>query len=210
MKKLIAVAVLFVFAFVLSSCGGGAALKNAPKIAILETMPAGVSTPKWAQNTQDFWEEKGNYFYKGMSEGMANVQASRRAAQAAAFTALAEQVKVTVRNEFSNALESGSYNSTAGGYLKDVFFSVVDNLTISGAVVAESYSQRVSESSETENKLYWRSFVLSKISAEDYKKLVQSAFDKTSKQASANESAKELAKKVEDRFFEVQNAKEQQ
>jgi hypothetical protein len=172
-------------------------------------MPAGVSTPKWAENTQDFWEEKGNYFYKGLSEGMTNVQASRRAAQAAAFTALAEQVKVTVRNEFSNALESGAYDQTSGGYLKDVFFSVVDNLTISGAVVAESYSQRISEASETDNRVYWRSFVLSRISADDYKKLVQQAFDKTSNQVGANKSAKELAKEVENRFFEIETKKAQ-
>ncbi|MDR3049528.1 MAG: hypothetical protein LBV16_06830 [Elusimicrobiota bacterium] len=209
MKKLLGLTVVFVFAVILSSCGGGAALKNAPKVTILETMPSNTSTPKWANKTEDFWEEKGAYFYRGISEGMTNVQASRRAAQAAAFTALAEQVKVTVRNEFSNALESTSYNPNSGGYLKDVFFSVVDNLTISGAVVAESYSQRISEASETENKLYWRSFVLSRISAEDYKKLVQAAFDKTEKQVDANKSAKELAKEVENRFFEVQNAKQQ-
>ncbi|MDR0822837.1 MAG: hypothetical protein LBN20_03540 [Endomicrobium sp.] len=207
MKKVFGLAVVFVFAAILSACGGGAALKNAPKVTILETMPANASTPKWVEKTEDFWEEKGAYFYRGISEGMTNVQASRRAAQASAFTALAEQVKVTVRNEFSNALESSSYNPNSGGYLKDVFFSVVDNLTISGAVVAESFSQRVSESSETENKLYWRSFVLARINAEDYKKLVQSAFDKTEKQVGANASAKELAKEVENRFFEVQNAK---
>ncbi|MDR0485953.1 MAG: hypothetical protein LBH29_04430, partial [Elusimicrobiota bacterium] len=164
MKKLVYIAGVLLFAIVLSSCGGGTNLKDAPKITVIEKVP-NISTPKWVERSQDFWEEKGSYFYRGMSEGMTNVQASRRAAEAAATTALAQQVKATVRNEFTNALESESYNSTTGGYLKDIFFSVVDNLTISGAAVSESFSEHISMASDTENKVYWRSYVLVRINS---------------------------------------------
>jgi hypothetical protein len=71
----------------------------------------------------------------------------------------------------------------------------------------ESYSERISEAGETENRIYWRSYVLARIKVEDYQKLVTAAFNNTKKQVDANASAKELAKEVENRFFEIQDSK---
>ena len=209
MKKALSLSAVFA-ALVLSLAGcGGKAL--GPNVKVIETIPANVSSPKWVESTKEFWEEKGAYFYRGLTEGMTNIQASKRSAQATAVTQMAEQIKATIRNEFSYALEAGAYDPTSGGYVKDVFMSVVDNLAVSGAVAIESYSQKVAEITDgNDGKVYWRSYVLLKIKEEDYKKLVKAAFDKTGAQLGANKSAKELTKETEKRFFEkeAQNAKD--
>ncbi|MDR2709391.1 MAG: hypothetical protein LBC07_05405 [Elusimicrobiota bacterium] len=209
-SKIFGLSAFLVLSFALFSCGGGSqviANSNASPITIvvLESVP-NIATPDWVNNTDDFWEANGNYLYRGMAEGMTNMEASRRSAQASAVTQIAEQVKATVRVEFSRALESEAYDEATGIYLKDVFFSVVDNLTLSGVAVKGSYSQRISETNRDTGttKVYYRSYVLAQLSQQDFKKLVATAFDKTSTQMTANKSAKELAKEVEDRFFAAQ------
>jgi hypothetical protein len=211
MKKRIVFAAAAFFTLFLFSCGGSKALVNSKEshivLVILETIPA-TNAPEWVNNTAEFWEENGNYYYRGFSEGMTNVEATRRAAQASANTQIAEQVKSVVRVEFSRALEGAAYDANVGAYLKDIFFSVVDNLNVSGATLRESYTQRLSErNTETGNsRIYCRSYALVQISAADYKRLVAGAFSKTQDQVKANESAKELSQKVEERFFNSQNA----
>jgi hypothetical protein len=209
MKKLFCLIAVLALTVVVSSCGGSKTIvadKASPIVlVVLETIP-NTSTPDWVNNAADFWEENGNYFYRGISEGMTSIAAARRSAQAAAFTQIAEQVKAVIRVEFSRAMEATAYNDASGEYLKDVFFSVVDNLTISGAIVKESFAQRISETNkETKtSKIYYRAYSLAQISSQDYKKLVAGAFDKTGAQVQANQSAKELSEAVEKRFFEGQ------
>ncbi|MDR2772498.1 MAG: hypothetical protein LBB93_03420 [Elusimicrobiota bacterium] len=209
MKKSILFIVFAVSISVLAtSCGGPKVLgskDNAVVLTVVETIP-NVSAPKWVESTSEFWEDGGNYYYRGLSEGMTNIEAARRAAQASAVTQIAEQIKSVVRVEFSRALQGGAYDDTTGAYLKDVFFSVVDNLSVSGAVVKETYSQRLNESNKTNgtSRTYYRSYSLAQISAADYKNLVANAFDQTKNQVKANDSAKELSDAVEQRFFQTQ------
>lgn len=196
---------LFVFGlFLLGACTTKNVVSG-PKmnIKVVENIP-NVAAPSWVNDTKDFWEAKGNYYYKGTAEGFTNLEAAKRAASASARTSLAEQVKSVVRSEFTRALESGSYDDTTGGYLKDVFLSVVDNLELSGIVIRESYSQRLLETNGFQEKMYYRSHVLASVSVQDYNKLVKNAFDKTNAQISANKSAKELAKEAEARFWAEQ------
>ena len=114
-----------------------------------------------------------------------------------------------MRNEFSRALEAGQYEETTGGYLKDVFFSAVDNLTLSGIVVSESYLQHLLETGDAQDRLYYRAYVLAKVSVKDYRQLVQTAFSDTKAQVHANKSAKQLAQETEARFWDQHHAVEQ-
>lgn len=210
MKKLLYFAGVLVLMGSFAACGAKKAAVNeipaSAGIKILETIP-NIPAPDWVNSSKDYWEENGNYLYRGMSEGMTNVEAAKRAASASARVNIAEQVKNTVRNEFSRAMETGSYDETTGGYLKDVFFSVVDNLNMSGAVISDSYSQRILETNKDSEKTYYRSYVLAQISIDDYKQMVKTAFTDTSVQVSANKSAKELAAETEARFWQAQESK---
>ena len=210
MKKLFCFAGVLVLMGSFAACGAKKAVVNeipaSAGIKILETIP-NIPAPDWVNSSKDFWEEKGSYHYRGMSEGMTNIEAAKRAASASARVNIAEQVKNTVRNEFSRAMEAGSYDETTGGYLKDVFFSAVDNLNMSGAVISDSYSQRILETSKSDEKTYYRSYVLAQITVDDYKKMVTMAFTDTSVQVSANKSAKELAAETEARFWQAQEGK---
>lgn len=184
-------------------------VNGVPQVKVLETIPA-VSAPKWVNNTREFWVEKGNYFYRGMAEGFTNLESAKRAAVASARVSLAEQVKSTVRDEFARALEAGAYDDTTGGYLKDTFFSAVENLTLSGVQIRESYLQRLLETgANNTQRIYYRAYVLASISKADYDKLVQSAFTDTKAQVAANKSAKALAAETEARFWKQQEQQAQ-
>lgn len=176
-------------------------------VKVVETIPA-VSAPEWVNSTREFWEQGGQYFYRGTAEGFTNLEAAKRAAVANASVSLAEQVKNVVRNEFSRALEAGAYDETTGGYLKDVFFSAVENLTLSGVQVRESYLQHLLETGDMRERLYYRAYVLASIRQSDYNKLVRAAFSDTKAQVSANKSAKQLAAETEARFWQQQKPAE--
>lgn len=186
----------------LTACGGN---KVKDGIQILETIPS--SAPKWMDSTQEFWETKGVYYYRGTSEGYANIATAKRVAEAAAAGNMVRQVKNIVRNEFSSALEAGAYEDHTGGYVKDVFFSAVDNLEVSGAKMQDSFLQHIKEVNGLNSKMYYRAYVLVTISKEDYNKMVERAFTDTKKQVAANKSAKELAAQTEERFWKAQEAK---
>lgn len=191
--------------FMLGLCFFAACASTGSKsnIKVLETVP-NISEPSWVKTSDEYWERRGIYYYRGISEGLTNLEAAKRAATASAKTNLAEQVKSTIRVEFSKALEAGNYDDTTGGYLKDIFFSAVDNLTLSGVAQKESYVQHILESNGINEKLYYRAYALATVSVEDYNKLVKSAFSKTNAQVAANKSAKELAKETEERFWNAQ------
>ena len=206
MKKWIFMLAVLVLGWTLFSCAKSGDIKKAElKATIVERIPD-ISEPDWVKKTNDFWEEKGFYVYRGLSEGIGNLQASRRAAEASAKAALAEQVKVVVRSEFSSALEASGGDANAGQYLKDIFFSAVENLTLSGVIVKESYSQKLFEGDGYGGgKTYYRSYVLAQVSIDDYRKMVAAAFNKTNSQVgAANKSAKELSKETEERFWKQQ------
>jgi hypothetical protein len=203
MKKVLSLAMIFSFVF-LAACSSKMAQREV-KITVLEKIP-NIAQPKWVSSTAEFWEEKGSYFYRGMSEGMTNLEAARRAAGASAQERIVEQVKQVVRVEFSRALEGGAYDANTGAYLKNTFFSVVDNLTVSGIKIKETYTERLNEFDGINNKTYFRSYCLAEISQNDYKKLVANAFSKTGAQIKSNESAKEISAQVEKRFFDAQTA----
>lgn len=175
-------------------------------VKVLESIPQ-TAMPDWVSSTTEFWEAKGYYYYRGTAEGYSNLEAAKRAANASARTNMAEQVKNTVRSEFARALESGNYDENTGGYLKDVFFSAVDNLTVNGIVMQESYLQHLLESDGLQERLYYRAYVLARISVKDYNGVVRRAFSDTKAQVEANKSAKELVKETETRFWAQQENK---
>ena len=188
----------------LTACSSTDKIKsNHFEVKVIETIPQ-KGTPDWVNQTKEFWQANGLYYYRGTAEGFTNLEAAKRAASANARISLAEQVKSIVRAEFSRALEAGAYDETTGGYLKDVFFSAVDNLTLSSVAVRESYLQRLLESGDVSDRIYYRAYVLVSITEEDYRRLVQAAFSDTQQQVAANKSAKELAAVTEERFWQQQ------
>ena len=209
MKKKLLLGLLIAGVGLMSACSSKNMVKT-PRLSVqvVETIPA-TSAPDWVNSTQDFWEKGGIYFCRGTAEGFTNLEIAKRAAVANARVSLAEQVKNVVRNEFSRALEAGAYDDTTGGYLKDVFFSAVDNITLSGVQIRESYLQHLLETGDMNERFYYRAYVLSSISKSNYNKLVRAAFSDTKAQVAANKNAKQLAAETEARFLAQQEKAEE-
>ena len=203
MKNVCLYSVLLLSVAIFAGCKGAQVHADQVRVQVVETIPA-VDAPKWVNRSNEFWEEKQRYFYRGVSEGFTNLETAKRAAQASVQAGIAEQVKNTVRNEFSRALEAGMYDETTGGYLKDIFFAAVENMTLSGVRMQESYLQRLHETGAGRDKLYYRAYVLGSISKQDYVKLVRMAFTDTKAQVAANKSAKQLVSETEARFWQQQ------
>lgn len=174
------------------------------RVVVVETIPQ-VSEPKWVKSTTEFWEKKGSYFYRGMSQGYTDPEVSKQDAEAVARTSLARQIRVVLRDEFRRALEAQKQDPTTGGYLSDSFVSVVENLEVTGGVLVNSYCQRIQEEShKTVLKDYWRTYALVKLPRGEYEKCAKRAFENLKAQVKANESAKDLLEETEERFWEQQ------
>lgn len=200
MKKLLAVAFSFMFLGLVGCASSKVTNGNQLQITVLETVPKG-DQPKWVKEGKDFYEKDGKMFYVAVSEGFGNLEASKRASSAAVQTKVVEQVKNTMSVEFGRSLETGAYEGSTGGYLKDVFLSNVNKVQVSGIVIESTYSERIQEQQNFDSKIYWRTYSLASIPKTTFEKLVQKAFDDTSKQVEQNKSAKEMLKEAEARFY---------
>ena len=201
--------VAVILELMLKGCAGNR-MKSVPSaIKIIETIPASLS-PDWVASPLEFWESKGDYYYRGLSEGFNDPEASTRDAVASARTKLSEQVKIALREEFKRAFEGEKYDPVIGGYLSDAFFSAVENIEFSGSIHSASYSQRIVNTIEDNPKTYWRSFVLVKIPCTEYKKSVRKVWESTKEKVIANKSAKELAEKIEKKFWEKEEQKQKE
>lgn len=202
MKKLLAVSFSFLL-LGLVGCASKGQVSSADQVktTVLETIPKG-DQPKWVSSGKEHYEEDGKMFYVAVAEGFGNLEASKRASFAAAQTKVAEQVKNTIGVEFGRSLETGMYDDTTGGYLKDVFMSNVNKISVSGIAVEATYTEKIQEQKGSESKVYYRTYSLVSIPESTYKDLVKRAFDDTSKQVTQNKSAKELLTEAENRFYD--------
>jgi UDP-glucose 6-dehydrogenase len=137
-----------------------------------------------------------------MSEGMTNIEASKRAAGASAQQSFAESVKQTVAAQLGAAIEAEG-GGEADNVLSSAFVSVVDNLTTSGVKVIKYYSERVFD--REKNMTYYRTYALAQISERDYDRLVGNAFNKTEEQVKANKNARDLLEQAESRIIPPTN-----
>ena len=188
------------------SCGPSRVLvkRDKTRVVIVESIPR-TAEPKWVKSTKEFWEKKGSYFYRGMSQGYTDPEVSKQDAEAVARTSLARQIRVVLRDEFRRALEAQKQDPTIGGYLSDSFVSVVENLEVTGSVLVDSYCQRIQEEShKTVLRDYWRTYALVKLPLGEYEKCAKRAFENLKVQVEANESAKDLLEETEERFWEQQ------
>lgn len=201
MKKILAISFSFML-LGLASCAGKGKVSSAEqvKLTVLETIPGG-SQPGWVKDGKEHYIEKGKMYYVAVAEGFGNLEASKRASFASAQTKVAEQVKNTIGVEFGRSLETGMYEETTGGYLKDVFMSNVNKISVSGIAVESTYTEKIQEQKGDESKVYYRTYSLVSIPEATYKDLVKRAFDDTSAQVMQNKSAKELLKEAESRFY---------
>ena len=203
MKKFLVISFSFIF-FGLIGCASKSKVSPAEqvKMTVLETIPRG-DQPKWVASGKEYYTEDSKMFYVAVAEGFGNLEASRRASFAAAQTKVAEQVKNTIGVEFGRSLETGMYEETTGGYLKDVFMSNVNKISISGIAVEATYTEKIHEQKGNDSKVYYRTYSLVSIPEVTYKNLVKKAFDDTSVQISQNKSAKELLNEAEKRFYDT-------
>lgn len=201
MKKVLAISFSFMFLALVGCSGKGKiSSKEQVKIAILETIPDG-GQPGWVKDGKEHYIEKGKMYYIAVAEGYGNLEASKRASFATAQTKVAEQVKNTIGVEFGRSLETGMYEETTGGYLKDVFMSNVNKINVSGIAVESTYTEKIQEQKGDESKVYYRTYSLVSIPETTYKELVKKAFDDTSAQVQQNKSAKDLLIEAESRFY---------
>ncbi|MBQ3834359.1 MAG: hypothetical protein II816_02435 [Elusimicrobia bacterium] len=206
MKKVLAVAFSFMFLGLIGCSGKGKISQDQQvKQTVIETIPRG-DQPKWVKNGTEYYKKDNKMFYTAVSEGFSNIEASRRAAFAAAQTKVAEQIKNTIGVEFGRSLETGVYEDSTGGYLKDVFMSNVNKLQVSGIAVEENYSEKIQEVNGYDSKVFWRTYTLVSIPEKTYNDLVKRAFTDTSAQVAQNKSAKELLQDAEKRFYADTNA----
>lgn len=201
MKKILAISFSFMLLGLIGCAGKGKiSSSDQVKTIVIETIPKG-NQPDWVSSGKEHYTEDGKMFYVAVAEGFGNLEASKRASFAAAQTKVAEQVKNTIGVEFGRSLETGMYEDTTGGYLKDVFMSNVNKISVSGVAVESTYTEKIQEQKGYESRIYYRTYSLVSIPESTYKDLVKRAFDDTSKQVSQNKSAKELLTEAENRFY---------
>jgi len=173
-------------------------------IKIIETIPS-VSTPSWVNNTKEFWQDKDNFYYRGTTDGTTRIEESKRIATASARLKIAEQIRNEIKSDFIVAIQANA--DTTDLYIKDIFISKVDGIVITGAIIVESYLQKIQESTKNEKeKIYYRCYILMQISKNDYEKTAKMAFEDTTNQL-ADDNKIALTQKIEKNFWELYNTK---
>lgn len=184
-------------------------------IKIIETNP-NISPPYWVNNTKKWWEDNVNFYYKSMIElkeiteengstSMATANESERMAEVYVRNEMAEEIKITITSAFMSVIQANfNYADTQ---IKNVFISQVDGMVITGSKIAESYLQKIIETTGNgKEKIYYRCYLLMQISKKDYEKTVKMAFEDTTNQLSDN-SKISLTQKIEKEFWKLYNTK---
>ena len=145
----------------LSGCGGGA--KN---LAGKQTPVTGDNAPAWAAKAS--YEEGGRYFYRGAVTGRADMALGLREARAEAEKSLAEELKQKIRTEFGSAVKGENFEGGLGSHVFDIIAKVTESVQVSGAKLAEQYTQKVEERTSNGVRYIWDCYALVSLTREDY------------------------------------------
>ncbi len=165
MKRYFLFLSMFSVLFVLFSCASG------PQIGKMKVVEESGSKPGWVKTDKDFFEKKGDFYFRGVVTDRKDLGYAKREAKAEAIKNIAEKVNTRVRTEFKEATQ-GSNVSDEGLSLftSDAIAWVADNLNIQGIAPSNVYWQRVEKVTPEGVKYSYNVYVLCQIPKADYEK----------------------------------------
>ena len=157
--------------------------------------------PEW--KGRSFWEKKEVFNYVGAVDNRTDMALCVREARAEGEKQLAEQIRQRIRTEFGSALEGQNMDGNTGSYVKDLIAKVSENVQVSGVKQAETFVEKVEETTGFGVKNSFTCYALLALDRPDYLEARKAAVDGTLAQvrqaqnAKAEESLKEAFEKLD-------------
>jgi len=144
---------------------GCAGHRTVGKQRIVETIPG--KTPNWKGKSS--WDSRGTLFFVGRAPGRSDYALGLREARADAEKKVVEQIRSKIRTEFGSAVEGQNVEGQIGSFVKDIIVKVSENVEVSGISEAETFVEKVEESTSYGVKYTYNCYSLLTLPEEDYR-----------------------------------------
>ncbi|MBR3631615.1 MAG: hypothetical protein IKN49_00890 [Elusimicrobiaceae bacterium] len=135
------------------------------------------SQPSWVSSTQDFLQRGGWLYYRSIAENANSIEEARRLAATRGRLTMAEQIRTRIKSQFVLTIQSNHIISNHS--IQDVFYEKVDGLILTGTHIEDSYYQKIRVKHSKQDQMFYRYYLLLKVSEADYNNAVQEAFSET-------------------------------
>jgi len=199
MKRYVILLSLFSLFLILFSCASG------PEIGKMKVVEESSSKPGWVKSGKDFFEKKGDFYFRGVVTDRKDLAYAKREAKAEAIKNIAEKVNTRVRTEFNEATQGSNVSEEGLSiFTSDAISWVADNLNIQGISPSNVYWQRVEKATPEGYKYSYNVYVLCQIPKTDYEKARNMAIKVLLKKYSdaGQQNAKKAAEEVQSRLLE--------
>lgn len=153
---------------------------------VVERIPR--TEPSWIGKSS--WEGQSQYFYVGAVTNRGDMALGLREAKAEGEKKLVEQIRQRIRTEFGSAIEGQNIDRQTGTYVRDLIAKVADNVEVSGVQPAETYVEKVEESTGFGVKYVYNCFAELQLPKPDYVEARRRAMEGAVEQARAEKNAK--------------------
>ncbi|MDI6704376.1 MAG: hypothetical protein QME40_06890 [bacterium] len=158
----------------------------------------------WINAREDYFEKKGNMYFRGLVHKAYDLALGRRQAEADAKKRITESITSLVRTEYEDYARGANMSEDdVGRFVADGIAWTSENIRISGIMPDESYWEKVEASTYEGVEYFYNCYVLVKMSKTDYNRTRSRAIDgliekaRAEKNKLAEEAAMELKRKLE-------------
>ncbi len=158
--------VLLAFAPLITGCGGKRQVLGEQKVV-------GVSGKKgaWVEGREDYFERKGELYFRGTATRVRDLTLGRRQAEADARKRIAESIASRVRTEYEDHARGanlGPYDVMR--FVEDAVVSSSEGIDVSGVMPHESYWVKIRTTTHEGAQFTYDCYVLLRIARSDYER----------------------------------------
>lgn len=186
-------------ALILSSCATRGPIVG--KQSVVETSG---KKGNWINAREDYFEKKGDMYFRGMVHRAYDLALGRRQAEADAKKRIAESITSLVRTEYEDYARGANMSEDdVGRFVADGVAWTSGNVRVSGVMPDESYWEKVETTTYEGVEYFYNCYSLLKMSKTDYNRARKRAIDGLIEKAraennrEAEEAAMELKRKLE-------------
>lgn len=190
---------LVVAALILSSCATRGPIVG--KQSVVETSG---KKGNWINAREDYFEKKGDMFFRGMIHRAYDLALGRRQAEADAKKRIAESITSLVRTEFEEYARGANMSEDdVGRFVADGVAWTSENVRISGVMPDESYWEKIEATTYEGVEYFYNCYSLIKMSTTNYNRARKIAIDgliertRAENNKKAEEAAMEVKRKLE-------------
>src|SRR3989339_535820 len=196
-RNVVSVAVVAIGAlFIMNGCASLGQHAKGPVQTVLERTPD-VPQPDWTGRSEAYWVQEGKIQSMGYAESSIDNESALDEAENIARTKLIQGVKESMLADFRQALDVQKADPRTGESLTSTFSKIVNTSKIIGISQKGLYSEKVSEKTGKEKRIFYRSYVLAEMMNANYDRNEQQAIASLKAQVKPSKAQRKIAENIE-------------